>query len=243
MQDWIYLFKKESGIKIGRGVVEVNNIRDHTHIKKPVVKYFNAQFKLKDLRAVWLGVEPLPVRAFSHIFLTFDFGDCNFVLSIEARRKKLQLRPVIWGFLPLFPVIYVCTTERDTFTLRSGFRGKNVYLYKLRLSRLECRKLLGAASRRMKEVQDKQLRFNSMHRNCTSEALHCIKESVPYKFNSSFRKYWSTRIDFYLFCKGLLDTTAGIKELRLVHNVSAKVRSYDDSKGDFSKWIRKNLLP
>jgi hypothetical protein len=237
-REWFYLFKRDAKARIGEGKLTIDNLRDHTHNERSE-RYLKREYKLNDLERVWLAVEPLQIKAFSHIFLIFDFKGENLVLSVEAKRREGQARPVLWGFLPLFPISYTCTTERDSFELRSAFRGYDVFLYKLKLNKKECRHLLFEVVRRMNEVQGKNLLFNSLYRNCTSEIINALENAFPDKISSKWKKYWSTGIDSYLYKKGLIDTDVPLKELRKKHNVSPHARTYKE--GDFSSHIRKNL--
>src|SRR3954468_11754960 len=79
----------------------------------------------------------------AHTIMSWPFSDGqHLAISVETRRSKTQQYSAIKGFFRQYELIYVAGDERDRIGLRVGIRSQDVYLYRLRVSRLAAKNLL-----------------------------------------------------------------------------------------------------
>ncbi|MFL5571837.1 MAG: DUF4105 domain-containing protein, partial [Gemmatimonadaceae bacterium] len=119
-------------------LVTLRNIRNfrYTSTDRYTPAYYDKTFDLRQLDSVWFFVEPFGRMGAAHTFVSFGFGDRDFVaVSIEIRKEKGESFSPLSGLLRRYELMYVIGDERDLVKLRTNYRHDRVYLYPIRTTR------------------------------------------------------------------------------------------------------------
>ena len=220
-------------------IVTINNIRDFTY-RTPtdfMPHYYNATFDIDDLAEVDLVVSHWSSDLIAHIFLTFGFKDGrNIAISVEVRRRRGETYSTLAGFFKHDELFYVVADERDLIGQRVFARAEAVYLYRLRLSPEEGRRLLLAYFRRVQSLAERPEFYNTLTTNCATGILgaaNANRRVIAYNWRILLSGY----ADRYAYDLGFLATELPFPELKRRSRL-ASLESTDDSE-TFSERIRK----
>src|SRR5215510_7353577 len=122
-RDWAPEYAKPACATINSDLVTVHNIRNFDYRTETdfTSRYYDKTFDLRKLDSFdiiacyWIGY------AIAHIFVSFGFGDKDFLaISVETRRERQERFSSIAGFFKQYELFYVVADERDVIRLRTN---------------------------------------------------------------------------------------------------------------------------
>ena len=188
-----------------------------------------------DLFAVyWMG------PAIAHTIMSFNFGDKDYLaVSIEARKELNESYSTIKGFFRQYELTYIVADERDVIRLRTNYRKdplEQVYLYHPQASKENTRRLFLEYIRKINELHDKPMFYNTLVDNCTTGIWFNTlvnKSHMPFSWKILLSGY----VPEYLYESGRLDTHIPFDQLQQLALINRVAQAADQSP-DFSRCIR-----
>ena len=205
--------------------------------------YYDRSFDLRQLDSVdllavyWMG------PAIAHVFLSFGFQGKDYVaISIEARKERGEGYSSIEGFFRQYELHYVVADERDVIRVRTNYRRdppEDVYLYRLRGTREDARRLFLEYLAEVNRLKDRPEFYNTLITNCTTNIwLH--SRVVPGRPSLSWRVLISGYVPELLRDSGRLESELPFAELRRRSRINDLAMAADKA-DDFSQRIRAHL--
>jgi Domain of unknown function (DUF4105) len=205
--------------------------------------YYDRTFDLRQLDAVDLFASYWMGPTIAHLFLSFGFADGKHVaVSIETRVARGEGYSTVQGFFRQYELYYAVGDERDIVRLRTNYRHdppEQVYMYRLRGSAANARRLFLDYLRDLNALRDHAEWYNTLTTNCTSAIwLHARVNPghVPYSWKILLSGYTPE----YLYEQGRLDTSVPFEELQRRALINPLAASADQA-ADFSARIRAGL--
>ena len=205
--------------------------------------YYDRTFDLQQLSGVdliasyWMGPK------IAHIFLSFEFnGREHVAISIEARRARGEPYSSLLGFFRRFELIYVVADERDVIRLRTNYRRdppEQVYLYRLRGTPEDARRLFLAYVAQINSLHDKPQFYNSLTTNCVG-SIWTLSRVNPDHLPYSWKILLSGYVPELLYENERVDTSVPFAELQKRAHINARAQAAD-ADPDFSQRIRAPL--
>ena len=227
----------------GSDTVLIHNIRDFDYDSAGNVRspgYRSNTYNLDSLETVWFILAPFEPenRGPAHSFLSFGFGDSQFVaISVEARREAHESYSIVKGAFKQFELIYIVGTETDLIRSRVA-RDDDVYLYPIRASKEKVRLLFTEMLQRANQLYDKPEFYNTLTNNCTTNILEHVNafaaKKIPYGREVLLPGY----ADELAEKLGLLDTSLPIDEARKRFHINARAKRAFNDFDNFSTRIR-----
>jgi hypothetical protein len=225
-------------------MVTVHNIRNFDYRTETdfTPAYYDRTYDLTtldsgDLVAVyWMG------PAIAHLFLSFGFGDDHLAISIEARKAKGEGYSSAKGFFRQYELYYVVADERDVLRVRTNYRKdppEDVYVYPLRVSRENMRRVFLEYIHQMNELREHPEFYNTLTTNCTTAILMNTRVN-PGSLPFSWRVLVSGYTPAYVYESGRMDQSLPFEELKRRSLVNAAAQAADQAP-DFSRRIRVGL--
>jgi hypothetical protein len=181
--------------------------------------------------------------AIAHTILSFNFGDKNYLaVSIEARKELNEGYSTIKGFFRQYELTYIVADERDVIRLRSNYRKdppEQVYLYRLKPSKENARRLFLEYIRNINKLYDKPAFYNTLLDNCTTAIwFNSLVNQGHLPF--SWKILLSGYVPEYLYESGRLATRLPFEQLQRQALINQAAQAADQSP-DFSQRIRAAL--
>ncbi len=202
--------------------------------------YYDRTFDLEQLSGVdliasyWMGPK------IAHIFLSFEFnGREHVAISIEARRARGEPYSSLLGFFRRFELIYVVADERDVIRLRTNYRRdppEQVYLYRLRGTPEDARRLFLAYVAQINSLHDKPQFYNSLTTNCVG-SIWTLSRVNPDHLPYSWKILLSGYVPELLYENDRVDTSVPFAELQKRAHINARAQAAD-ADPNFSQRIR-----
>ena len=174
-RDWAVGMEVLPRAEIIGDTLYVRNFRNFSHsaARESIPRYEVQAYDLARLSSLdyflshWSG----PVMA--HTLVSFGFDDGKFLcVSVEARRQRWQRYSPLWGLFRSYELMFVLGDERDIVRLRTNIRQERVYLYRLRLSPQNLRRLFLDYVRRVELLAGQAEWYNSITSNCTTNLFY-----------------------------------------------------------------------
>ena len=223
-------------------VVTIHNIRncDYRSETDYTVHYYDRTFDLATLRSVDLALTYWGSPSIAHTMLSFGFDGNSYVcFSVETRKEVGEAYSTIKGFFRQYELTYVIADERDLIGLRTGYRGEQVYLYRLAESPELARTIFLDYLREVNALRERPEWYNALTGNCmTSFRI----SKAPYNPNArlDWRLIANGYIDEMLYEQKALDTSLPFAELKKQSLINERAKGLDKSP-DFSYLIRAGL--
>jgi hypothetical protein len=173
----------------------------------------------------------------AHTIASWDFADGrHLAISIETRKENGESYSALRGFFRQYELHYVVADERDVIGLRAGFRGEQVYLYRIRIPVSQARALLIDYLSQVNRIASHPQWYNALTQNCTTSIRghgRNVGDSGPW----DWRLLLNGRLDQLLYERGRIDTRLPFADLRARSNITERAASAAGS-GVFSARIR-----
>ncbi len=227
--------------KIEGDLVTVKNIRNFSYASTTsyTPAYYDKTFDLNTLKKVWFIIEPFSgyVGA-AHTFLSFEFEGDNFLaISVEIRKEKGESFSALKGLFKKYELMYVAGDERDLVKLRSNYRKDNVYVYPIRTTEENQRKLFLSMIARMNKLAEEPEFYNTLTSTCTTNIVAHVNEIVPKRIPLRSEIFFPAESDRLAYDLGLIDTELSFEKAREHFLINERALKYADSL-DFSHKIR-----
>ena len=224
--------------------VTLHNIRNFVYRTDTdfTPRYYDKTFDLQQLESVDLISSYWAGEAIAHLFVSFGFGEQDYVaISIETRKERTEDYSSIKGFFKQYELIYVVADERDVIRLRTTYRQphEEVYLYRTRIPPARARRLFLAYVREINRLVEQPVFYNTLTTNCTTNILFHIRASggiARYNWKILLSGYAPA----YAYEGGGLDTSLSFAELKQRSHINARAQEAGDAP-DFSQRIRAGL--
>ena len=226
-------------------LVTVHNIRnfDYRTETEFTPAYYDKTFDLRKLESVdliasyWMGPH------IAHVFLSFGFGDDDYLaISIERRDEQGEGYSTIKGLFRQYELFYVVADERDVIRVRTNYRKdppEDVYIYRVHGPSENRRRLFLAYIQKINALKEEPEFYNTLITNCTTNIwLHTRVN--PGHLHPSWKLLLSGHVPAYAYDAGKLDTSLPFPELQRRSLVNARARAADRAE-DFSHRIREGL--
>lgn len=239
-RDWTVDQAVLAHAEINGPLVTVRNIRNFTYrtADEYTPAYYDKTFDLRKLDSIWFIVEPFGTLGAAHTFVSFGFGDRDFLaISIEIRKEKGETFSPIRGLLREYEIMYVIGDERDLVKLRTNYRGDPVFLYPIRTTREGMREMFVSMLTRANALQQRPEFYNTATNTCTTNLVSHVNtiatQRIPFRPAvllpaSSDRLAWDL---------GLIDNRRPFEETRAAAQINDLARRHADDVA-FSTRIR-----
>ena len=227
--------------------VTIRNVRnfDYRSATEIEPQYYDRTYDLDKLESIDLIASYWAGPAIAHIFVSFGFGDDDYLaVSVERRDELGEGYSTVRGLFRQYEIFYVVADERDVIRLRTNFRDdppEDVYLYRLHGPIENVRRLFDEYIRRIESLATQPEFYNTITSNCAGNIwlnAHVNPGRVPY----SWKILLSGHVPEFLYDRGLLDTSVAFAELKQRSRINDAARVAADS-ADFSRLIRAGLPP
>jgi hypothetical protein len=200
-------------------LVHVANIRDFRYRDRadPIPAWYDATYDIDALTGVDLICSYWTGPSIAHVFLSFGFADGrHLAVSVETRRRKGQGFSAIAGFFRRYQLIFVVADERDLIGVRTDIRRERVYLYRLRTTPEERKRLFGGYMDRATALAEQPEFYNTITNNCTSNIVRIIDRGLPRgkRLGLSWRLLFSGFADAFAYDVGRLKGRMPFGELK-----------------------------
>lgn len=205
-------------------------------------RYYDKTFDLQRLESMDLISSYWAGEAIAHLFVSFGFGGQDYVaFSMETRKEQGEAYSTFKGFFKQYELIHVVADERDLIRLRTTHRQpqEDVYLYRLRLTPEEVRRLFMDYVRGINALAANPVFYNTLTTNCTTAILfHARAAGGQARYN--WKILLSGYAPQYVYEVGRLDTRLPFTELKRLSHINARAQAAGDAP-DFSQRIRAGL--
>ena len=245
--EWQQQLSVPSTAEFNNNIVTVRNVRNFRYgptESEMYPSYYEKTYDLNEIKRIWYISEPFNEASYAaHTFVSFEFNNGDFLaITIEARKSKDQTYSMVKGLLRTYPLMYIAADERDVVLLRANIRKDKVYAYPVKTSSPENAKiLLTDMLKRMNELNEKPVWYNTFFANCTSSIAHHINKIIPGRISKfSWQLLLTASSDELALKRGLLDTTLSIEQAREKYLITEKSLQIGDVP-DYSKLIREGF--
>ena len=204
--------------------------------------YYDKTYNLNELQSLsmtlsyWDGG-----TAVAHTILSFGFKNGNYLaVSAETRLEKDEPQELIQGFFNQYELIYILADESDIIRLRTNFRKEEVFLYPLRVSKENIRKIFDVIMTRVNKLYQQPEFYNTLTQNCFTTLRSDLRTIAPPKNKFDWRILANGYSDQMLYENNDIDTDLSFTEAKRYFHINQYV-SDDNSSEDFSLRIRPNL--
>ena len=204
------------------------------------VRYDEREVSLSHLTSVDFFVSYWKVGPVGHTFLSFVFDNAPpLCISIETRPEVGEGFSPIASLFKQFELIYIVGDERDIVRVRTNFRDEEVYLYRIRTSPENVRRLFLVYLGRINELADHAEFYHLLSNSCTVNIVR-YANAAGRVGQFDIKHLLNGFIDRYLYRAGLVDRTLPFEELRRRSRINDAALAADNTP-DFSRRIRESL--
>jgi hypothetical protein len=226
------------------GVARVKDVRDFRYrtVEDPIPAYYDAIYDIETLTGIDMICSYWAGPSIAHVFLSFGFADGrHLAISIETRRRRGQAYSAIAGFFRHYQLMYVVADERDLIGVRTDIRKERVYLYRLRTTADERRRLFRGYLDKAEALAERPEFYDTVFNNCTSSIVRIIDGGLPrgQRLGLDWRLLFSGYADQFAYRIGRLKTRLPFAELKTRSLIVRSAGSTIDE--DFSAAIRRQL--
>ena len=219
--------------------VHITGVRDFDYRTKDdfTVRYQERDVSLAALTSIDFYISYWAPGPVGHTFLSFNFSNAPpLCISIETRPEIGEGFAPIASLFKQFELIYVVGDERDIVRVRTNYRHDDVYMYHIRTSPENARRLFLIYLERINQLYDRPEFYHLLSNSCTINIVRYARlAGKPGGFD--IRHLLNGLIDSYLYSIGAIDTTLPFRELRRLSRINDTALAAGDAP-DFSDRIR-----
>jgi hypothetical protein len=211
-------------------ILRVSGVRNFEYASETnyVVQFEDRAYDLDRLNSLWFVMVPFTgVKAAAHTFVSFGFGDGDFLaVSVEIRKEQGERYSLWRGLFRQYEIMYVVGDERDLIRLRTSVRGDEAYLYPARATPAHIRDLLldiGAGANRL---ADQPEFYHTLWNNCTVRLHRHVNRVLMRKVPMSWRVVLPGFADRFACDHGLIDTDLPFEAARAKYRITGRARQF-----------------
>ncbi len=241
-RDWLPEVARLPSASIDGDRVTIRNVRnfDYRAVDDFDARWEERRYDLADLRGADLFLSYWGSPWIAHTIASWDFGEGrHLAISIETRKERGESYSALLGFFRQFELYYVVADERDLIRLRTNHRNEDVYLYRLRATPENARRVLLDYLAEINELAERPKWYNAATHNCTTTIRHHVQHVAPGN-PWDWRILVNGKIDRLGYERGNVDTSLPFEDLRARSAVSERALAMDRA-ADFSTEIRAGL--
>jgi hypothetical protein len=230
-------------VTIAGDKVTVDKVRNFTYRSTDdyTPAYEPRTYDLAKLDSVWFMVEHFgDAPAIAHTLVTFGFGGEYVAISVEIRKERGEVYSPLKGLLRQYEIMYVIADERDVIGLRTNFRRDPVYLYPVKSTREQMRRMfLDMVGRANKLAVDPEF-YNTLTNNCTSNIVAHVNTLAPAAIPFSYKTVFPAYSDSLAYDLGLIPTDQPFEKVQAAHRIDLAAQRAPVGP-DFSQSIRARM--
>jgi hypothetical protein len=223
----------------------IQNVRNFTYRTDHdfVEKYETRDYDLRKLDSVWFVVERLgDWPGIAHTFLSFGFGDEYVAISVEVRKERGEVYSPLKGMLRQYELMYVIADERDVLALRTNVRRDRVYMYPVRTTPEQMRRVFVEMLERANQIAARPEFYNSLTNNCISSIVGHVNTIAPHRIPWSYKVVLPAYSDELAYELGLIPTELPFQTVRAAHRIDTLAQQQPVGP-DFSRIVRRGKGP
>jgi hypothetical protein len=203
--------------------------------------YEQRTYDLAKLDSVWFVVEHFgDAPAIAHTFVSFGFGGEYVAISVEIRKERGEVYSPVKGLLRQYELMYVVADERDVIGLRTNFRRDPVYLYPVKSTREQMRRMFLDMVERANRLGVEPEFYNSLTNNCTSNIVAHVNTLAPRSIPFSYKTVFPAYSDKLAYELGLIPADQPFEKVQAAHRIDL-IAQRAPVGPDFSKFIRAGI--
>jgi uncharacterized protein DUF4105 len=222
-------------------LVTIHDIRNFSYITadRYVPSYYDKTFDLGKLDSAWFVVEPFGTAGAAHTFVSFGFGEGDYVaISIEIRKEKGESFSPLKGLMRRYEIMYVVGDERDLIKLRSNYRNDPVHLYRVNTTPEKMRAMFLAMLQRANRLREKPEFYNTLTNTCTTNLVRHVNAITAKRVPFRLSVLLPAESDRLAYDVGLIgDPSVPFAQVRRAARINDRARRYANDP-QFSKRIR-----
>jgi uncharacterized protein DUF4105 len=222
--------------------VRITGVRDFDYRSRDdfTSRYVEREVSLSHLTAVDFYISFWMPGPIGHTFVSFVFDNAPpLAVSIETRPEAGEGYSPLASLFKHYELIYVVGTERDIVGVRTNYRDEDVYLYRIRVSPENARRLFLVYLERINELAGRPEWYHLLSNSCTINIVRYANLAGRVG-GLDFRHILNGWIDRYFFETGYVDNRLPFAELRRRSQINAAARAADSGR-DFPERIRAGL--
>lgn len=182
------------------------------------------------------GAEPVTAPGIAHTFLTFGFGGEYVSISIEIRKEQGERFSPVKGLLRQYELMYVIADERDAIGLRTHIRRDPVYMYPVKATPEQLRKLFVDMLTRANKLAKAPEFYNTLTNNCTTSIVDHVNTIAPL-IPFSYKIVLPAFSDELAYDLKLIPADGPFEAVRLAHRIDLGAQKHGIDE-NFSRLIR-----
>lgn len=176
----------------------------------------------------------------AHTILSWGFDNDRYLaISIETRKERGETYSAVRGFFRQYEVYYVVADERDVVRLRTNYRGEQLYLYRMSVTRSAAKDLLLDYIEEINRLAEHPRWYNALTHNCTT-AIRYHSNHVTTVQPWDLRMLVNGQVDQMLYERKRVATSIPFEVLRRESAISDKAKK--SNLNNFSRQIRIGLI-
>lgn len=189
------------------------------------------------ITSYWMGPQ------IAHTLMSFDFSDQKpLVFSIEIRKEKGEEFSAIGGFFRKYELSLIASDEKDIIYTRSNIRHEQVYLFPVKMPKLERKQLFVEYLQKSDELRAKAEWYNTLTSNCTTLVFDMVQAINPQKLPKDYRLLASGYLPNYLYDLKAINQNYSMKEWYQLAHINPRTVQYalqnNQSSAYFSQVMR-----
>ena len=223
--------------------VTIDKVRNFTYRSTDdyTPAYEKRTYDLAKLDSVWFIVEHFgDAPAIAHTFVSFGFGGEYVAISVEIRKERGEVYSPLKGLLRQYELMYVVADERDVIGLRTNFRRDPVYLYPVKSTPEQKRRMFLDMVARANRLAVEPEFYNSLTNNCTSNIVSHVNTLAPRSIPFSYKTILPAYSDRLAYELDLIPASQAFDKVQAAHRIDL-VAQRGPVGPDFSKTIRAGI--
>ena len=237
-------------VTIDKELYHLDNVRDFHYNSEAdyEIRYTDREVPLDQVQTVDLLLSTFgDHRALAHVYLSFGYTDLNqeaqqLVLSVEIRKEVGEQYSPIAGLFRQYELSYVIGTERDVVLLRINHRNEPTYLFPIDTPPEKVQALFESVMNHVARLETEPEFYNTLTNACGTNIMRHVNAVRQVPVPWTYRFVLPGYADALAYDLGLIDSEAGVAQLRADHYINELALKHGDRAG-FSQAIRNNKAP